>query len=300
MIEYSVPWTNADSCSTWLADFVTKALIDEAELTPKPGLVDMETAGAHTDLHIDLMRRSAQALRETFAEMARVAFRSKPNQELREQLARIGRDGEEVMLEATGGTNTHRGAIWALGLLTAGAAIHGPPASPKEIAALAGEIARYPDRFAPVRTTNGIRVQQQYKVSGATGEAQQGFPHVIHIGLPTLQSSRHRGASESQAKLDALLAIIASLDDTCLLHRGGREALHFAKQGARHVLVLGGTSTEEGWNALRQLDTGLIARNASPGGSADLLAATLFLDHLSMYGSNRYKVVIGGAFGWNN
>ncbi|MGG1662116.1 triphosphoribosyl-dephospho-CoA synthase [Brevibacillus sp. NRS-1366] len=287
MIQCSFPWTNADSCSKWLADLVTKALIDEAELTPKPGLVDMETVGAHTDLTIELMRRSAKALNKTYAEMARFAFRSKPSQELREQLARIGREGEEVMLEATGGTNTHRGAIWALGLLIAAAAITGPKATPKEIATLAGEIARYPDRFAPVRSTNGIRVQQKFKVSGATGEAQQGFPNVINIGLPALQSFRDRGIPESKAKLDALLAIIASLDDTCLLHRGGMEALHFAKQGARYVLLLGGTSTEEGWNALQQLDTGLIARNASPGGSADLLAATLFLDHLSGYGCKR-------------
>ncbi|WP_289140121.1 triphosphoribosyl-dephospho-CoA synthase [uncultured Brevibacillus sp.] len=279
MIEYSVPWRNADSCSSWLADLVTKALIDEAELTPKPGLVDMETVGAHTDLTIDLMRLSAKALNRTFAEMARVAFRNKPNQELREQLARIGREGEEVMLEATGGTNTHRGAIWALGLLIAAAAITGPHTTPKEIATLAGKIARYPDRFAPVKSTNGTRVRQTYMVSGAIGEAHQGFPNVINIGLPALQSSRDRGIPESKARLDALLAIIAGLDDTCLLHRGGMEALHFAKQGARHVLVLGGTSTEEGEVALQQLDTGLIARNASPGGSADLLAATLFLDH---------------------
>lgn len=278
MVELS--WKSANDCEEILADLVVNALINEAELTPKPGLVDKHSSGAHTDLDIEVMRCSAQALRGTFAEMARAAFGQQPSQTLREQLAEIGRKGERVMFTATGGTNTHRGAIWALGLLTAGAAISGPHASFDRIASTASEIARYPDRFAPAQETNGSRVEQRYGISGARGEAQHGFPHVIHLALPTLKAARNRGVPESLARLDALVAIMSSLDDTCLLHRGGIEALKTAKQGAKRILSLGGTSTPEGWNALHQLDSDLLARNSSPGGSADLLAAALFLDSL--------------------
>jgi triphosphoribosyl-dephospho-CoA synthase len=126
-----------------------------------------------------------------------------------------------------------------------------------------------------------LRVIQRYKVSGARGEAQAGFPHVTTIGLPILHRSRQEGLSETHARLDALLAIMASLDDTCLLHRGGLAALNRAQTGAAAVFAAGGTATVQGWELLQRLDRDLLALNASPGGSADLLAATLFLDFMA-------------------
>ncbi|GGE12618.1 2-(5''-triphosphoribosyl)-3'-dephosphocoenzyme-A synthase [Marinithermofilum abyssi] len=280
-VERQPLWNDAKECSERIANLAVTALIDEAGLTPKPALVDRHSSGAHTDLDFGLMCRSAQVLRGTFAQIALAAFRQRPSQVLRERLAVIGRDGEKVMMAATGGTNTHRGAIWALGLLTAGAAMSGPGTSARQIAALAGEIARYPDRFSPEkRSSKGYRVRQYYGVPGAIGEARQGFPHVVDVALPALYAARSRGILEPFARLDALMAIIARLDDTCLLHRGGAEALMAAKDGARAVIVAGGTSTRSGWNALHRLDAELVARNASPGGSADLLAAALFLDSL--------------------
>lgn len=267
-------------CSEHLAELAVTALIEEAELTPKPGLVDKQNTGAHTDLNIELMIRSAQSLRTTFADIAYTAFQQKPSQRLREEIAEIGRHGERVMLQATGGTNTHKGAIWAIGLLTASAAIHRPGASASQIAFTAGELARYPDRYAPKISSNGSRVRQRYKVNGAKGEAQQGFPHVTDIALPTLYRAREEGIEEPLARLDALIALIAHLDDTCVLHRGGLDALRAAKEKAFSILTAGGVSTPPGWDALKELDAELLARNASPGGSADLLAAALFLDYL--------------------
>ena len=108
--------------------------------------------------------------------------------------------------------------------------------------------------------------------------------HVLEVGLPALRASRARGASENAARLDALLAIIATLDDTCLLHRGGHVALEAAQSGAREALQCGGASGPEGHAALLRLDQKLTELNASPGGAADLLAATLFLDTLPCVG----------------
>jgi triphosphoribosyl-dephospho-CoA synthase len=262
-----------------LATLAVHALIEEAELTPKPALVDRRGPGAHADLSLRLMRCSARALRSGFELMALASFRQIPSRTLRENLGAIGRWAERSMLLTTGGVNTHRGAIWALGLLVSAAAMGAN--SPDAVAYRASQLACLSDWRAPKQRSNGSRVIQRYKVSGARGQAQAGFPHVITIGLPILHRSRRQGSSESQARLDALLAIMASLDDTCLLHRGGFAALNTAQTGAAAVLAAGGTATVQGWELLQQLDRDLLALNASPGGSADLLAATLFLDFMA-------------------
>jgi triphosphoribosyl-dephospho-CoA synthase len=264
--------------ATYLASLAVRALIEEVELTPKPALVDQRGAGAHTDLSLMLMKRSAHCLGPSFELMALASFRQIPSRTLREDLGAIGRWAEQSMLLITGGANTHRGAIWTLGLLVSAAAMGAN--SPDAVACTARQLACLPDWSAPKQQSNGSRVIQRYKVSGARGEAQAGFPHVITIGLPILHRSRQEGSTKTQARLDALLAIMANLDDTCLLHRGGFAALNTAQTGAAAVFAAGGTASVQGRELLERLDRDLLALNASPGGSADLLAATLFLDFL--------------------
>lgn len=263
-----------------LAGLAVESLADEARLSPKPGLVDARGSGAHHDLDLARMLRSARALGPAFEAMARAAVDAPATQALRERLAFIGRDGERAMLAATGGANAHRGAIWTLGLLVAGAAMDASDRRPRSVAARAAAIARHADRFAPEGGTHGARACARFGVSGARGEATSGFPHAVEVGLPALHAARRRGAAEGDARLDALLAMMARLDDTCLLHRGGRNALEAAWRGAAAALALGGAATARGREALLALDAELLARNASPGGSADLLAAVLFLDRL--------------------
>jgi triphosphoribosyl-dephospho-CoA synthase len=263
-----------------VADLAVRALVEEAELTPKPALVDRRGGGAHDDMDLELLRRSAYALHPTFGELATRAHRCAPSRRLREELAAIGRRGEEAMFAVTRGVNTHRGAIWALGLLAAAAAMSPPEAAPAEIAALAGQVAAFPDRHAPTEASHGSLAAGRYGVAGARGEARRGFPHVVGVALPTLRAAREAGCVERLARLDALVALVANLDDTCLLHRGGRVALRDAKTGARAVLDAGGNATAAGRRALWSLEAALLRHNAAPGGSADLLAATLLLDGL--------------------
>jgi triphosphoribosyl-dephospho-CoA synthase len=261
-----------------LANLAVDVLVAEATLTPKPALVDGRGSGAHRDLDLERMLKSAHALHGTFLRMALAAAGRKPDQALREQLARIGRSGERHMFAVTEGINAHRGAIWVLGLLVAARALSAERAEVRDVAALAGRIAGFPDRYAPVQESHGARACNRFGVTGARGEACAGFPHVVQVGLPALWAARANGADENCARLDALLAIMTSLDDTCLLHRGGLPALDAAQRGARDTLKAGGASTAEGMRALLRLDAELLALNASPGGCADLLAACLFLD----------------------
>ncbi|MBB5445755.1 MULTISPECIES: triphosphoribosyl-dephospho-CoA synthase [unclassified Paraburkholderia] len=278
------------------------ALIDEAELTPKPALVDRRGSGAHRDLDLAIMRRSAHALEPTFAALARTARRrGEPSALLRAELAQIGRAGEQDMMQATGGSNAHRGAIWIIGLLVAGVALetassscmrahkHGDPnhLDTSRVCTLAAQIACFPDRFAASSDSHGERARRRYQVGGARREAQDGFPHALDVGLPALHAARARGLDENAARIDALLAIMSRLDDTCLLHRAGLAGLQAGQRGARRVLDAGGSSTVAGRVALDALERELLSLNASPGGAADLLAATLFLDMLAHRDASR-------------
>jgi triphosphoribosyl-dephospho-CoA synthase len=265
-----------------LADLAVEVLIAEAVLTPKPALVDRRGPGAHRDLDLSRLLRSARSLHGAFLQMAAFAAGRQPDPTLRERLARIGRAAECDMLAATGGSNAHRGAIWVIGLLVAARAISGAGATPREVAALAGRIAALPDRFIPPQHSHGARACRRYGVPGARGEARAGFPHVVDVGLPAMWAARARGVEETCARLDALMAIMARLEDTCLLHRGGMAALDAAHSGARTVIAAGGSSTVSGRHALLRLDADLKARHASPGGCADLLAACLFLDRATV------------------
>jgi triphosphoribosyl-dephospho-CoA synthase len=256
-----------------------EALIAEAELTPKPGLVDRRGAGSHTDLSLAMMKASAFAIEPYFCEMSAVSRGTHPSQRLRERLAVIGRNAERAMLKTTSGANSHKGAIWILGLLISAAAMLEEDRVPaSEIATTAKKIASFEDRFTPRLITHGDTVAKRYGVSGARGEALRGFPHVVDIGLPMLHSRRAAGATENVACLDTLLSIMSRLDDTCLLYRGGEEALVAAKEGAAAVESAGGSGTPIGRQQLERLDRRLLEMGVSPGGSGDLLAATLFLD----------------------
>jgi triphosphoribosyl-dephospho-CoA synthase len=291
-----------------LARLARQALIAEAELTPKPGLVDCRGNGSHSDLSLEIMRRSAVAIEPYFRQMALASWGLEPCQSLREQLALIGRQAERAMLEATGGSNAHKGAIWALGLLVAASAMehngrdnhnansNGDNVDPNAnananvngsrngnmtastVATTAKAIASLEDRAIPRLVSHGDAVAKRYGVPGARGEALSGFPHVVDVALPALRRKRRSGASEQIARLDALLSVMSSLDDTCLLYRGGQTALAAAKEGATAVAAAGGTGTALGREQLYRLDRRLLDLHVSPGGSADLLAAALFLD----------------------
>lgn len=263
-----------------LADLAVEALIDEADLSPKPALVDRRGNGAHTDLHLGLMHASALALWPAFKEMAEAAQDiGEVGLPLREAIGRIGREGEQAMLATTNGVNTHRGAIWALGLLVTAAALQ-----PSSVALCAARLALLDDRYAPKPLSHGAQVAQRYGARGAREEAQLGFPSVLQRGLPQLQNSRANGVGEQNARLDALLAIMTELADTCVLYRAGEQGLHAMQSGAQAVLDAGGSASLTGRRRLHELDQQLIALNASPGGAADLLAATLLLDRIERDG----------------
>ncbi|MCJ2013401.1 triphosphoribosyl-dephospho-CoA synthase MdcB [Methylobacterium sp. J-076] len=262
-----------------IADLAHRALLDELEAWPKPGLVSPVDSGSHRDMDARTLRRSAGAIAPFFAELARAGAEDAPLATLR----RIGIQAEAAMLAATGGINAHKGAIFSLGLICAATARAGTPVSAEALAERVGtlwgrEIARRP--ASPV--THGGLAALRYGVGGAGSEAAAGFPAVRAFGLPALRRGRLLAPGDSQAaRIECLFALMAELDDTNLLHRGGPEGLRFAQAAAREFLDAGGVGVANWRDRALALHRAFVAARLSPGGSADLLAVTLFLDSLA-------------------
>lgn len=267
-----------------LAQAAVSALTGQLALAPKPGLPDPRDLGARATRkdHCSL-RWSAKALAPGLAAMAAAARRTgEPTPQLRAELGAIGRCTEHSVGLAGGG---HRGALWTLGLLVAAAALE-PRAGAKDVAAAAKKIAAHTDKRAPRRPSRGSSVSAKYGAAGARGEARAGFPHVRRA-LDALATARKAGVAEPDARLDALITVMSTLQDTELLHTAGPLGLRHVQAGARGVLEAGGTATEAGRDALLALDADLHARAWSPRGSAGLLAGALFLDSLPATVSSR-------------
>lgn len=256
-----------------------RALHDELCLYPKPGLVSKVDTGSHDDMDAATFVRSLFSLRGYFAD----AYLAGADGASFAHLRQLGIAAERRMLQATHGINTHRGAIFHLGILCATAGRWEQGGGHGDLSALAvaswSEAIKRMDGTEDNGTHGGI-VCRRYAVGGARGEAAAGFPHVFKAGLPALRAARQAGASERAARVQAFFAILATLDDTNLLHRGGAQGLLHARTAARHFLDAGGVSAPDWLTRAVALHRGFVRQRLSPGGSADLLAATLLVDRI--------------------
>lgn len=262
----------------------------ELSLSPKPGLVCPDDRGSHVDMDAHTMTRSIVALRHGFKEIVVAAAEGASFA----RLQTLGIDAERAMLDATGGVNTHRGAIFNIGLLAAAAAScgsHGrsrcaPRDRPASIATAADMRDAIRTRWkagierAPTLESHGSAMAARHGAGGARREAAGGFPTVFETLLPVLREARRRGVDGRRARIAVLMSSIATTTDTNLLYRGGAEGLAFAQRAARAFLDRGGVTVADWESALREIGRAFVTRNLSPGGSADLLAATIFVDRL--------------------
>lgn len=236
-------------------------------------------SGSHNDMDADTLRRSAASLQPFFAQLAEAGANGVAMAELRA----IGIRAEAAMMRATGGINAHRGAIFSLGLICAAAgAIGSGPVSAESYAETVGtrwgaEIARAP--ASP--TSHGGRAVRRYGVGGASAQAAAGFPALRAVGLPALRLGQARAPDDPEAaRVDCFFALLAVIDDTNLLHRGGSDGLATARGQAAAFREAGGIAAP-GWrNHAIAIHRAFVAARLSPGGCADLLAATLLLEAL--------------------
>ena len=262
-----------------VADLARAALLDELTTWPKPGLVSLVDSGSHRDMDAGTLTRSADAIHPFFVVLARAGERQAGMTELRA----IGLAAEAAMMIATGGVNAHRGAIFTLGLICAAEGALGYAPGPAEVR-LDAVRAGWGDSIlhgpASMRSHGGIAVLR-FGVGGARQEAATGFPTLRVVGLPALREGRRlRPADAEAARVHCFFALMSELDDTNLLHRGGRSGLRYAKEGASSFRAAGGVAAPLWRDDAERVHRAFVARDLSPGGSADLLAATLLLDAL--------------------
>lgn len=261
-----------------IAASAVRCLLDELETWPKPGLVSHVDRGSHDDMDADTFRVSAAAIEPHFQALATAGAQGRGMGSLRI----IGLDAEAAMLAATSGVNTHRGAIFGLGLLcaAAGSRAAGMVDPALRLGASVSWLWGRDILDGPVPLhSHGARARRHYGAGGARMEAVRGFPSVYEVGLPALRRGALLAPDDAGAqRLEACFALIAVLEDTNLLHRGGLSGLRFARRAARNFLDEGGVG-RAGWRARAlSVHESFVARRLSPGGSADLLAMTLFVD----------------------
>ena len=259
----------------------TVALYEELALSPKPGLVTLDDCGSHDDMDANTFMRSLFALRSHFIRFAELGAVRAPF----ESLERCGLDAEARMLAATGGINTHRGAIFTLGLLCAAAG-----------AVAASDVAMEADRLRQMlvagwgdalskratrhSTLPGGRAARRYGLRGASDEAASGFPVFFEVALPAWDHARAQRLAPHHRRLDTLFHIMAVLDDCNLAHRGGVDGLRFAQAAAREFIAAGGSASHDGTAKARAIGRAFVAKRLSPGGAADLLAAACWFERV--------------------
>ena len=275
----------------YLAEYIAVqaflALNREVSTTPKPGLVDRDNRGSHKDMDIRHFFASANALRPYFCRFAEAGYLSRDDQpgEAFARIRSIGIEAEAAMKAATGGVNTHKGAIFSLGILCAAAGRLSPMQWQPE--RLLAECAAMTEGlveadFAHVTEENaktaGQRLYLRYGITGVRGQAEQGFPAVRDVGLPIFQQGLHRGLSVNDAGCVALLHLIAATEDTNLIHRSDRQTQLRLQADMQKLLK---DDPFPSMDTIRRLDQQYIEQNLSAGGCADLLALTYFLHFIT-------------------
>jgi len=259
-----------------IAALAHDALMLELLTAPKPGLVSQFDRGSHDDMTQETFRTSAGAIRSCWQALAEAGAAGASMAELR----RIGLRAEAAMMAATQGVNTHRGTIFGLGLLCAAAGMR--HACPADGTSLGGIVVRewgvaIAGGPAPPHS-HGTEAMRRHGAGGARLEAASGFPSLYRIGLPALRAARRLPGGDEAARVHCLFALIAEVRDTNLLHRGGADGAAFAAAAARAFMAAGGVG-RPGWRRdAEALHRRFVARRLSPGGCADLLAMTLFVD----------------------
>lgn len=270
-----------------IGHLASMALQAELDTTPKPGLVDRNDNGAHRDMDHALMQRSIQALHSYFVRLAQLGFTGK--QPCHDEIVNIGIEAEREMFKATGGVNTHKGALFSIGL--AAVALGGEAfcritqtegcgtmayndVNSKQIKSLSNSIASLARLFPDTNGTHGSKAKANNILKGALDNAREGYTQLFKAWLPFYIDRIAEG--DNYALHKTLLRIMCDLDDTNIVYRTSMETMQEVKTEARQMLEAS-RNIVNFEAALQAMNTDYIHRNISPGGSADMLSLVVFL-----------------------
>lgn len=269
-----------------LSIIAQRALLYEATCHPKPGLVDPVSAGAHNDMTIFTFIDSSCSMQMEFEEMYQFGYQFTGNhlKALFQGIRPIGLKAETKMLAATNSVNTHKGAIFSLGILLAAAGYldkHAEWALTDLYDTVSQMTSHLLEDFEtlsikdPTDLTNGENLYVRHGLLGVRGEVSQAFPIVRQKALPLLRTYQ---TITNEHLLNVLMIIASENEDSNLIKRAGSvDVLNEIKAWSSTFFAKGGAETPEGMTYLQELNQQFIERNLSFGGSADLLIITVFL-----------------------
>lgn len=275
------PGPASDAFARHVAHAAVHALYEEVMLGPKPGLVTRLDSGSHRDMDAATFVRSLFSLRHYFAEITRCGQRHAPFSTLQE----AGLAAERRMLEATRGVNTHRGAIFNLGMLAAAAGKLQAQGRGLGVRAICDTVSRSygADILASAATappSHGKQAAARYGIAGAREVAAGGYQMLYQVAVPTFERCIASGCPRSVAAVQALFSVMAVFDDTNVSYRGGRAGMDYVKRMSRAFLEAGGVHAPHWHQHVMTIHGRFVERNLSPGGAADILAAALFVNQL--------------------
>lgn len=270
-----------------IGNLAGKALMYEVCTTPKPGLVDRHNNGSHRDMDVFTFLDSTAALLPYFQQAVELGQQTAqlPPERTFQKLRPLGVAAEKAMFRSTGGINTHKGAVFTLGTVCAAVGRLWNPCgtlpSPASICSLCGAMSKQAmeaefQHISHAPTTRGGQFYRDYGIKGIRGELAAGLPSVTQVALPVLEQELSCGRTIEESGAVALIHLMAAVQDTNLITRGGLEGQHWTAQQAQTILKEPLTM-----ETIAALDQNMIARNLSPGGCADLLAVAYFLHLLS-------------------
>ena len=272
-----------------IGNLAYRAMLEEVYTTPKPGLVDLYSPGAHKDMDVTSFEKSARALEPYFVSMALEGMRL-PHMPglLFERIRRIGLSAEEAMYQATAGVNTHKGLIFHLGILSAAAGAcmeaHGTVTAEYLVEmeqAMARETLIKELKEMQAFTSNGEKNLNQYGLTGARGEAISGYDSVRRIALPVIAKGVKEGRDWNRIKLETLFMLMSRVEDSNIIARHNPSVLLKVQSIAGNFLLAGGAYGDKSMVTLKRMDADFIKGNISAGGCADLLAVAIFMNDLA-------------------
>ena len=277
------------SLSEYVSSLAVRSILYEVSASPKPGLVDRFNPGAHKDMDYFTFVDSCTAIADDLRKMALAGENWKGDDisGLFEEIRLIGIDTEKKMFHATGGINTHKGIIFSIGILSAASAYLMGKRECRTVVAeevcelvpmMVGNICQRELNNLQDKAvlTNGEKLYEKYKFKGIRGEVESGFRTVIGSGMPIMR--KYAGTREkNEVLVNALLSLMTETEDSNIVHRHNTMTLKYVKRKAGNALEYGGMFTNQGKSYIQDMDQDFIEQQISPGGSADLLAVTIFL-----------------------
>lgn len=280
--EYLIVEEKNEKYSGELANLALKSMLLEVSASPSFGLVSPVTNGAHNDMDFFMFVESSFAIKPFLKEMAMSGFSPLSLENIFQKIKNIGVEAEKEMFKATNGVNTHKGMIFLLGI---GIAAVGKKLYENKknievkeiiIEMCKGVLEDFEEVKNKQKLTNGEKLYLEYGMLGARGEVFKGLEIVLGKGVEKLEKLLELGVGINSTMVQILLYYISIVDDTTILHRHKMIGLRSVQREAKEIYESGGYLTEKGQEKIKEMEKKYIEKKISPGGSADLLATTLF------------------------